>query len=266
VNKLKTVLLSAVLLCAALSAACGGGSSQPQSGFKVQGLKYVQVVGGGFSLVSSANVRGTWQYDIGSAVGNTRSFGPLLCIGGPCPVNDGRVPARWQILAGTGGECIGQLTDPNMDVYAGQTKTARCLVSGIIFPFATSPAPVNLQAVPGSFDMTGSNLDTTYGMPRVEYFDAYSGNIVGTVDATAVSADGSWLQAPAPDLSQVYSGSYNILISNRQADGSLAYVGTSSVDTYGRDFVFEPPPDPCGGGEEPNPYNNQMERPIGGCY
>lgn len=266
-NKLKTILLSVVFLCVAgLSAACGGGGGgQPQSGFKAQGLKYVQVVGGGFSLISAANVQGAWQYDNGSAVGNTRSFGPLLCIGGPCPINDGRVPARWTIIAGPFGECFGQITDPNMDVSAGETKTARCVVPGIIFPFSTNPAPVNLQSVPASFDMTGSNLDTTYGMPHVEYFDAYSGEIVGSVDATAVSGDGSWLQAPTPDLSQVYSGSYNILISNRQSDGSLAYVGTSSVDTYGRDFIYEPPPDPCDGGG-PQPVRGDQIEPVGGCY
>jgi hypothetical protein len=67
------------------------------------------------------------------------------------------------------------------------------------------------------------------------------------------------------DFSQVYSGSYNILISNRQADGSLAYVGSSSVDTYGRDFIYEPPPDGCGGGPiEPMYYGDQMERPVEG--
>jgi len=90
-NKLKIVLLSVGLLCAAMTAACGGGggSSQPQSGFKAEGFKYVQVVGGGFSLISPANVQGAWQYDNGSAVGNTRSFGPILCIGGAWPVQDG---------------------------------------------------------------------------------------------------------------------------------------------------------------------------------
>src|SRR5215213_1128336 len=268
-NKLKTVLLSVGLLSAALSAACcGGGITTPQSGFKAQGLKYVQVVGGGFALVSPANVQGAWQYDNGSAVGNTRSFGPLLCAS-PCPVSDGRVPARWTIIAGPFGECFGQITDPNMDVSSGNTKTAKCVVPGIIFPFSTAPAPVNLQSVPGTFAMSGgSNLDTTYGMPHVEYFDAYSGDVVGSVEATSVAGDGSALQAPSPDLSQVYSGSYNILISNRQSDGSLSYIGTSYVETYGRDFIYEPPPDPCGGGGyyEPMYYGDQMEQPVDGCY
>ncbi len=262
-NKLKLVLLTAVLVCGGLSAACRGGSSQPQSGFNVKGEKYVQVFGGGFSLISAANVQGAYQFDNGSAVGNTRSFGPFLCIGGPCPVNDGRVPARWRIFAGLGGECIGQITNPDVDVSAGQTKTARCLVSGLIFPFTPTQASVNLLALPPTVEMTGSGLDTTYGMPHIEYFDGYSGQVVGSTDATSVSADGSWLQSSTPDLSQVYSGTYNILISNRQADGSLNYVGTSTMDAYGRDYGYEPPPDPCQPAYQ-DPNRPPVEQPA--CY
>jgi hypothetical protein len=247
VTKLKAVLLSAVLLCAGLSAACGGGgsSSGPLPGFYVQGLKYVQVAGGGFALVSVAGVQGAWQFDNGSAVGNTKNIPTQLCVS-PCPISDGRVPARWIVIAGPGGECIGQLTNPNFDVNHGDTVTAQCLVPGIIFPFSTAPGSVDLQAPPATFDMTGSNLDTTYGAPHIEYIDSYTGDVIGSVDATAVSADGSWLEAPMPDLSQVYSGTYTIFISNRQSDGSLSYVGSSTVDTYGRDGTYgDPPPDQC---------------------
>jgi hypothetical protein len=274
VNKFKTILFGAALMCAGLSAACSGGGSTTtqQSGFKVQGEKYVSVFGGGYSLISVANVQGTHQFDNStSAVGSVRSFGPLLCVGGPCKIDNGRVPARWRIFAGLGGECIGQITSPDMDVSAGQTKIAQCLVFGSIGPFFPVMQSVNLQAPPPSIELSGSGLDTTYGMPHLEYFDGYSGDTIGSADATAVSADGSWLQSPTPDLSGVYSGTYSILISNRQADGSLAYVGTASFDTYGRDGLYEPPPDPCqpGGGDiQPYRTGEQMEQPIdsGGCY
>jgi hypothetical protein len=265
VTKLKIVLLSAVLLCAGLSAACGGGgSTAPQSGFSVQGQKYVQTASGDFALVSVANVQGAWQFDNSSnAVGNNKTIPVELCVG-PCPVTDGRVPARWTIIAGPFGECFGQLTNPNMDVNAGDTKIAKCVVPGILFPFSMNPGSVDLQATPATFDMTGSNLDTTYGAPHLDYIDSYTGDVIGSVDATAVSADGSWLQAPMPDLSQVYSGTYTIFVSNRQSDGSLSYVGSSTVDTYGRDGVYgDPPPDQCqptydsgGGGSA------MMEQPV----
>jgi len=47
-----------------------------------------------------------------------------------------------------------------------------------------------------------------------------------------------------PDLSSVYSGEYTVLVSNIRSDGSLEPVGTSTVECYGRDYVYDPPPDP----------------------
>ncbi|MFN2454135.1 MAG: hypothetical protein ABR577_07930 [Pyrinomonadaceae bacterium] len=259
-NKLKIALFCVMLSCAGVFAGCRGGGSQPQSGFRARGEKYVSVLGGDYMFVSAANVSGRWQFDNGSAVGNTTSFGPTLCIGGPCTISDGRVPARWRIIAGLPGECIGQLTNPDVDISAGQAITARCLTFGLLVPFSATPSSVNLQTPPPTFEMTGSDLDTIYGMPYVEYVDQYTGDLIGSATATTVSSDGTWLQANMPDLSSVYSGTYNVLVSNVQADGSLQYVGTSTMDAYGRDGVYEPPPDPdpcsCPSNMECMPCNN----------
>jgi hypothetical protein len=247
-NKHKLLLLSVALLCASLTTACwpfGGGGGQPQSGFSARGEKYVQIAGGGFFFVSLTGARGTWQFDNGNAVGNTTSFSSCC---GTVPVNGGRVPARWLIFAGAPGECVGQITNPNMDVSANQTKVAQCLTFGAIFPFAMAPGAINLQTPPATFSMTGSGITTTYGMPRIEYIDQFTGNLIGATTATSVSGDGSSLQAMTPDLSAVYSGTYNMLVSNIKSDGSLDYIGSSTVDTYGRDGTYEDPPPPgdCG--------------------
>ena len=246
-NKQKSILLSAILLCASLSTACwpfGGGGNPPQ-GFNAKGQKYVQIAGGGFFFVSLTSVQGTWQFDNGNAVGNTTSFSSCC---GTVPVPDGRVPARWLIFAGAPGECIGQLTNPNMDVSAGQTKVAQCLTFGVIFPFGMAPGSIDLQAPPETFAMTGSGIATTYGMPRIEYVDPFTGNLIGATTARSVKGGGTSLTADTPDLSAVYSGTYNILVSNINADGSLSYIGSSTVDTYGREGSYEDPPPPgeCG--------------------
>ena len=96
--------------------------------------------------------------------------------------------------------------------------------------------------------MNGENLSTEYGMPYIEYRDPYTGNLVGSTTATAVSEKGGWLQANTPDLSSVYDGVYNILVSNLRADGSLEPVGSASIVCTGRPYPIEPPPDPgpCG--------------------
>lgn len=247
-NKYKMLFLSAALLCASLTTACwpfGGGNNQPQSGFSARGEKYAQIAGGGFFFVSLTGVRGTWQFNNGNAVGNTTTFSSCC---GTVPVNDGRVPARWLIFAGAPGECVGQLTNPNMDVSANQTKVAQCLTFGVIFPFSMAPGAINLQAPPATFAMTGSGLSSTYGMPRIEYVDQFTGALIGATTASSVSGDGSGLQAAMPDLSAIYSGTYNMLVSNINADGSLDYIGSSTVNTYGRDGTYgePPPPGECG--------------------
>lgn len=248
--KNKLFSLSAMLLLAMLTAGCciwpfcSGGGSQPQTGFRVSGEAYVQIVGGGFFMNNLTTVRGNWISDNGAAQGNTRTF--TECCG-PRSIPDGRVPARWNITAGVPGECIGQLTNPNMDIQANDSITAKCLIPGIIFPFSMSPGAVDLQAPPATLQMSGSNLETAYGMPRIEYRDPYTGALVAVTTATEVYK-GSVLTMTTPDLSSVYSGTYNVFVSNVMADGSFETVGGGTVDTYGRDYPIEPPPPPgeCG--------------------
>ncbi len=249
--KYKIFSLSAVLLLAVFTSGCciwpfcSGGGSQPQTGFTVNGKAYVQIIGGGFFFNNLTTVRGTWQFDNGTAQGNTTSF--TECCG-PRHIPNGRVPARWQVFAGVPGECIGQLTNPNVDIVAGDSLTAQCLIPGIIFPFAMAPGTVDLQAPPATMQMSGSNLDTSYGMPRIEYRDPYTGALVAVTTATQVGGKGTSLTMTTPDLSTVYSGTYNVFVSNVLADGSYEQVGGATVDTYGRDYVYDPPPPPgeCG--------------------
>ena len=240
-NKHKLFLLSAVVLLASLMMGCDD-DDEPQTGFSARGEMYVQAaVPGGLLFVTLTNVQGFWQFDNGSAMGNTKNFSSCC---GTFHVADGRVPARWRIFAGPPG--CGQLTNPNMDVSANQTKVAQCLTFGFIFPFAASPDSIDLQSQPSTMSMTGSGLTTTYGMPRLAYMDPYTGNLIAATTATSVSGDGTWLQANVPDLSALYSGSYTVFVSNVLADGSLEYVGAASVTAYGRDYEFYPPPPPPG--------------------
>jgi len=240
----KLVLLVTVVLCCAFLASCSGGGNQVQSGFRVFGEKYVQVVGGGFMFVSPTSIQGTRLFDLTGATGSVTSFGPILC-GGPCPVEGGRAPARWNIVAGIPqAECIGYLEPTQRDVPLNSTQISRCVTFGIVFPFSTAPNTVDLNAVPATFEMSGEGLTTTYGMPYIEYRDPYSGALIGATTASAVSGKGSWLQAAAPNLSAVYDGVYNVLISNVRADGSLEPVGMTTIECTGRPYIFEPPPDP----------------------
>lgn len=109
---------------------------------------------------------------------------------------------------------------------------------------SVSPSSVDLTAPPSAFTITGQDMSGEYGMPKVEYFDNY-GILIGSVTATAVASDGTWVQANTPDLSSVYSGTYQIRVTNMRSDGYyLDLVGSGTVNAWGRD---EPPDDGDGG-------------------
>jgi hypothetical protein len=153
-----------------------------------------------------------------------------------------------------------QLTDSNLSLSA-------------------SPSSINLANPTATVTITGQGFDTTYGMPRVEYFDA-NGFWVGTTDATSVWGGGTALQCNVPNLSQVYSGTYTIRVTNKTSQGYYSHrVGTASLSAYGRDRLDSDgdgwyddqdcaPFDPyqntnCGGGE--NCGGTGTEGPLTVC-
>jgi hypothetical protein len=103
------------------------------------------------------------------------------------------------------------------------------------FSLTADPASVYLPSPPASGTINGQSFDATYGMPRVDYFDN-NGYLVGSVYATSVLSDGTSLQANMPDLSSVYSGTYQVRVSNKTYDGYyLDIVGTATMDGWGRE-------------------------------
>ena len=115
--------------------------------------------------------------------------------------------------------------------------------SGIVAVLATtanlalsaSPSSIYLPSPPGTVAITGQSFDTTYGMPRVEYFDG-SGFLVGSVYANSVAGGGTSLDATVPDLSAAYSGTYQIRVTNKTSQGYYSHtVGNATVQAWGRD-------------------------------
>ena len=101
-------------------------------------------------------------------------------------------------------------------------------------PLSASPSSIDLTTPPSTATITGQSFDSTYGMPRVDYFDG-DGYLVGSVYATSVSGSTS-LTASVPDLSSAYSGTYQIRVTNKTSSGYYAHqVGTASMSAYGRD-------------------------------
>lgn len=138
------------------------------------------------------------------------------------------------------------------------------------YALSANPSSIYLPSPPTTVTITGQGFDATYGMPRVEYFDGV-GFLVGSTYATSVSGDGTSLEASVPDLSEAYSGTYTIRVTNKTYQGYYSHtVGTATVTAWGRDRLDSDgdgwyddedcyPDDPymncnsgiCGGGQEP---------------
>ena len=107
--------------------------------------------------------------------------------------------------------------------------------SNLGFSLTAAPSGVDLSTPPASAMITGQGMSTAYGMPRVDYYDSL-GYLVGSSTATYLSEDGTQMQAPVPDLSHVWSGQYQIIVTNAQPEGYyLETVGTASLNCWGRD-------------------------------
>lgn len=129
--------------------------------------------------------------------------------------------------------------------------------SNLNLSLSASPASVYLPSPPSSGTITGQSFDATYGMPKVEYRDG-NGYLIGSVLATSVAGGGTSLDASLPDLSYVYSGSYQVKVTNRTYDGYfLNIIGTATMSAWGRDR-----PDSDGDGwyddEDCSPYDPSM--------
>lgn len=103
------------------------------------------------------------------------------------------------------------------------------------YTLTANPSSIDLTNPPSTVTISGQGFDTTYGMPRVEYFDS-NGFLLGSVFATSVSGGGTSLVANVPNLSGAYSGTYQIRVTNKTYLGYYNHiVGFASVTAFGRD-------------------------------
>ena len=128
---------------------------------------------------------------------------------------------------------------------------------------SASPSSAYLPSPPSTVTITGDLFDQTYGMPRVDYFDS-NGYLVGSVYATSVFGSTS-LTANVPDLSSVYSGDYQIRVTNKTYQGYYVHiVGTANLTAYGRDR-YDSDGDGWYDDEDCDPYDPYRSTYCNGC-
>lgn len=173
----------------------------------------------------------------------------------PCP--DRIVPAVW-VFRFTSGPCFGIQNISDVDIPIGGLVGFRCEL--FFGRFNLSPSFIDATSPPPAFTLTGDGMSSTYGMPVLKFVHTETGEIRGSVTASSVSPDGTWVQAPMPFLGFMYSGQYVVVVQNVKSDGSLEGLGGDWLDIYGNDPP-PPPPPPC-----PAPLPDEPAMPCDGVY
>jgi hypothetical protein len=136
---------------------------------------------------------------------------------------------------------VGRYDNTGRGLYDPSSLTHSCdftrIVQGTLAnnSLTADPASIDLLSPPSSGTITGQGMWGTNGMPRVDYFDGY-GYFIGSVTATSVASDGTWITAPQPDMSSVYSGSYQLKVTYPTTEGFyINEVGSANVFCWNRD-------------------------------
>lgn len=179
------------------------------------------------------------------------------CGAGPCGIYHGIAGSTLRfryIYEHTGPSLGGPYRDSILDRsvnFRGEytlppDEDGRCYLNGSfkisliqtinVFPFGAQGSPFNLQATPSSITISGYQMDGSYGMPLVMFYND-QGAYIGGQNAWAMGDDGSWCNVSLPNLSGYYSGTYHAIVANRGWDGNYYTVGDAPIDFYGRDRV-----------------------------
>lgn len=149
-------------------------------------------------------------------------------------------PAIWSIeWVNDAGEdatdanlCDGEAID--LQVYPATTSYVICYIhQGILdtappfFQFA--PNPLYESTPPSVGQIWGSGMSTASGMPLVQYYSSADGTLVAQENASYVSSDGTYMQIPSFDISQLSGGTYFGFIDNA-VPGGYAFIGSADTE------------------------------------
>jgi hypothetical protein len=128
----------------------------------------------------------------------------------------------------------------------GNCGSVKATLAGLGF-FFLSPSPFDFQAPASTITVMGDSIDATYGPPKVVIMQ--SGAFVAQPTVTAVSGDGTWVQASTPDLTYMYTGTYDVEVSAMDEYGSYYVLSYATMEVVNNDPP--PPPDPVEGDPDP---------------
>jgi len=144
----------------------------------------------------------------------------------------------WSLFRNTSNLCPTQNLVTRIFDVPGKNFELQC--GSEVNTFLASPNKVDPTAPPATITITGQNMDPTYAMPRVYFYDQNQ-TVWLQVTATSASADGTQIVIPASQVTfpDTY---YAAVVFVLRANGSWDAVGGAAVR------VFTPISPPPGGG------------------
>src|SRR6266481_511619 len=265
---MKSVIRLTTLFLAAWLISCNPEPPPPPNpgeGFFIE-TSFIPLVG---PILIAGNITTHWDWVQDLQIpglppnGNSASFNNTTNLGGIGVSQDGRVPAVWNVTWLTPApdpSCEFKSAQVNASHFNGTASVAcfevplggNAIAQGNTFVF--SPGLLYTDGSSGSTaTISGQGLTSRYGMPVLRYFDS-SGNLVNQASAQVIASDGTWVQAPIPDISQLVPGSYTGVLYNIDSSGNLVFLGTTGVS------VMDPPQPPPPGGctESPCPILSRL--------
>jgi hypothetical protein len=174
-----------------------------------------------------------WADD--DASGFRDHFNEVSSNSGQIRVNNGRAPGTW-LLQQFNGPCFRALPF-YYHIRRGEINYLRCNRPGS-FSFNFNPIPLNANAAPATFQIYGTEISTTYGMPMIQ-FRNYTGTLVAKVRASSVGQ--GRVTGSTTTIKTLPSGSYTAQVWSVMANGSTKLAGTAPMRVYRP----QPPPNPC---------------------
>ncbi|HYK20281.1 MAG TPA: hypothetical protein VEV42_06085 [Pyrinomonadaceae bacterium] len=194
---------------------------------------------------------GQWESDAMNLgpIGGINTFFQGNSGEGKLLVPNARTPAFWR-LGEFSGPCVNQSFV--IGIRQNDAVEMNCDLTRVHLgpPFSLSPSGIDLGSLSTTLTITGQDIDATYGMPLVEYYNE-DGNLVAQMQAASVAPDGTSLTVSTPDFSSSTSGEYLLVISNVRSNSSLEMIGSATLYVYAFDPPPPPPPDPGPCGDQP---------------
>lgn len=213
---------------------CGGGLGTP-AGYRIRSV--LKTNGSTSGIAATIDFEIVLPYN--GATGTTRKWTaktgwPTYRADSPADVI---LPGEWAGSWRSASPCTGQVAIG--EFQRGMIKDAVCEINTFS---SISPSRIDDTTQPDTMvTMAGQGFDTTYGMPRVFFFDEF-GEPAGETTASGVAPDGTWIQGTRSSLDGLESGTYTAVAYNVTAGEDLVFVSVAQVVVV----RSEPPRIPCG--------------------